>query len=239
MSYRRQQGFSLTEIAVVLVVISLLLAAVVQGGNILKAAKLKTVTAEFSEKQSWINGFRTIYDQLPGDFSYAADYWAAASTVSGDADGEIEFYDGSAVYEGFRAWEHLSYAEVADSQFSGGPATPTSTAATVGVDVPDSVVNNAGYFFDYNSMQFTDENIIAFGVPIATAGNSLILDGALKPSDAFQLDAKMDDGVPSTGSLRGQDGENSTANDCITAGGSYDTTKDGIDCVLSRRLSTE
>lgn len=233
----RNSGFSLTELSIVLVVVALLIAAVVQGANLLKSAKLKTVGSEFSEKQAWINGFRTIYNQLPGDFSYAANYWAAASTLSGDEDGEIEFYNGSA-YEGYRAWEHLFYAEIADSEFSGGPSSPSTTAAQIGVDIPDSVVSNAGYFLDFSNLTFT-VNVLSFGAPLSPSSNNMRLDGALSPQDAFKLDAKLDDNNPTTGSLRADDGVNSNANDCVTAGGVYDTTKTGIDCIIGYKLSTE
>ncbi len=241
-STQRIKGFSLTELSISLVIIALLIAAVVQGGNLLRAAKLKTVASEFSEKQAWINGFRTIYDQLPGDFSFAADYWAAASTQSGDDNGQISFVDTTPtpdVYEGYRAWEHLSYAQIADSQFSGGPASPASNPAIAGIDIPDSVISNAGYLLDYDNYTHADKNLLILGYAQAPSGTSLVVNGVISPQDAFQLDAKMDDNNPSTGSLRAKDGAASSANTCVTSGNAYATTLTDLDCTLGFRLSTE
>lgn len=230
-------GFSLTELSVSIVIIGLLLAAVTQGANVLKAAKLKTITSEIAEKQAWVNGFLTVYDQLPGDFSFAANYWAAASTQSGNDNGQIGFLD-EGVYEGYRAWEHLSYAQISTDQFSGGPGTPGTNPAVVSVDVPQSVLNNAGYLFDYSAYGLSDTNVLVLGDPQAPS-SGLSVNGVISPQDAFKLDAKMDDGTANTGSLRAQNGAASSLPNVCLSGSNYDTSLSGLDCIIAYKISTE
>jgi prepilin-type N-terminal cleavage/methylation domain-containing protein len=241
-THHHTRGFSLTELSIALVIIALLLAAVSQGENILRAAKLKSITSEMSEKQAWINGFRTIYSQLPGDFSYAVDYWGAASgTLSGNDNGAIAFLE-SGVYEGYRAWEHLSHAQIADTNFRGGPASPATTAAIVNEDIPNSVISNAGYLLGHALYNFTATNVLVLGRPAVPSGSTLNVNGALSAQEAFNLDTKIDDGSPITGSLQAANGVSSLANSCVDTTSSpnrFNVQQTGIDCTLGFRLATE
>ena len=69
---RRQAGFTLVEIAIVLVIIGLLLGGVLKGQELITQAKIKNVANDFNGISAAIYGYQDRYKQLPGDDSGAA-----------------------------------------------------------------------------------------------------------------------------------------------------------------------
>jgi prepilin-type N-terminal cleavage/methylation domain-containing protein len=79
-AYKRQQGFTLVELAIVLVILGLLVGGVITGQNLIRAAELRSVTVEFAQYQSAVLQFRDRYRALPGDMNNATLFWGAAAT---------------------------------------------------------------------------------------------------------------------------------------------------------------
>ena len=236
----KNNAFSLTELAVVIVIIALILSAVMKGQNLITESKLQAIVSEVSKHKVSITSFYNKYDQYPGDFSEAVDNWGA-TTADGDNNGYVEFKNtaGTPVYEGFRAWQHLNYAGMTDSPYLG---TATTSAAVTVTDVPASRIGG-GFLLDYSSSAtaydhitsgaygFLAKNVMILGVPAATSASPLLAGGTMTPSQAMDIDGKMDDGAPTTGSVRGADGNASTAGNC-QASLVYKLTLTGKDCIL-------
>lgn len=234
------QGFSLTEFSVVIVLIGLLLAAIVQGGHLIDNARLQAVISEVSEHKLSINSFYAKYDQYPGDFDEAVSFWGA-TTVDGDNNGAIEFINGNSVYEGYRAWQHLAYARMINEILVG---TETNEAAVVGTDVPSSK-SKGGYFFDYNQYELDNQTILVLGKPAATSASPILASGTLTPSQAYEIDNKIDDGEPKTGFVTGADGNGATAETCVEVAGAgtvddfYQISASGMDCIMAFSIISE
>ena len=68
----------------------------------------------------------------------------------------------------------------------------------------------------------------------------MLMEGAIKPPTAFELDEKMDDGMPSTGVVKGADGEGNLVGSCVDTSGVdddiYDLTKTANDCIMGFQL---
>jgi prepilin-type N-terminal cleavage/methylation domain-containing protein len=227
----KENGFSLVEMSVVLVIVALILGAAMQGKNMMEGAKIRAILSETSKYKVSINSFYSKYDQFPGDFSKAADYWGA-TTKSGDGDGQIEFINTAAtpVYEGFRAWQHLAFAGMITIPLTG---TGTTTAAVIDTDVPASIAGG-GYFLEYGVFSLSGVNSMVLGAPVATAAAPILVGGTLTPTQSMDLDSKIDDGAPSAGTVRGNDGYASPAapNTCVTVGATYAITLTGKDCTI-------
>lgn len=86
----RQSGFTLVEIAIVLVIIGLLLVGVLQGQEMIENTKVKSVVSDMKAIQAAYNGYVDRYKTLPGDEAvgtYTARGWA--NTVGGNANGTL------------------------------------------------------------------------------------------------------------------------------------------------------
>lgn len=233
-------GFTLVELSVSFIIVALLLAAALGGTNLLKSAKLRSIIAEVDKYKMAINSFRARYDELPGDFSKAANYWTTYNsgsnpegTLSGDADGQIEYLNGSSAYEGFRAWQHLSYAGMIDEVYDGDASNAAAAVVGINNDVPESGFSGAGYLIDYDVMNLDNQNTIVLGVPLVTASTPILANGVILPDDAQHLDKKVDDGIPTTGNVRG--GSNTadppSAGNCLS-GSLYALGGTASDCVM-------
>src|SRR5438552_1963290 len=66
-SIRKQQGFTLVEIAIVLVIIGLLLGGILKGQEMITQAKIKNVIADFSGISAAYHGYVDRYKKIPGD----------------------------------------------------------------------------------------------------------------------------------------------------------------------------
>src|SRR5580658_4568769 len=72
---RKQSGFTLVEIAIVLVIIGLLLGGILKGQEMINQAKIKNVVSDFNGIASALYGYSDRYRQLPGDDLNAASRW--------------------------------------------------------------------------------------------------------------------------------------------------------------------
>jgi len=64
---KRMQGFTLVEIAIVLVIIGLLLGGILKGQEMITQAKIKNVIADFSGVSAAYHGYQDRYRAIPGD----------------------------------------------------------------------------------------------------------------------------------------------------------------------------
>lgn len=112
----RQAGFTLVEIAIVLVIIGLLLGGVLKGQELITQAKIRNVAGDFSGLSTAILGYQDRYRRLPGDDEQAEGRWTNPATKKGDGNGAVgltgvkeliscagDAKDG----ENCRFWQHL------------------------------------------------------------------------------------------------------------------------------------
>src|SRR5688572_22303938 len=100
MKASKTQGFTLVEIAIVLVIIGLLLGGILKGQEMITQAKIKNVISDFSGISAAYHGYVDRYKRIPGDDLCAGSgataatcgtttaRWSGAS--SGDGDGVVE-----------------------------------------------------------------------------------------------------------------------------------------------------
>jgi len=87
---RQQKGFTLVEIAIVLVIIGLLLGGILKGQEMITQAKIKNVVADFSGISAAYYGYQDRYRALPGDDLNAATRWATpTAATNGNGDGVV------------------------------------------------------------------------------------------------------------------------------------------------------
>ena len=82
----RQSGFTLVEIAIVLVIIGLLLGGVLKGQELIENARIKSIVNDMKAVQAAYNGYLDRYKAIPGDellATMAARGWGASAAAGG------------------------------------------------------------------------------------------------------------------------------------------------------------
>jgi prepilin-type N-terminal cleavage/methylation domain-containing protein len=185
-----EAGFTLVEIAIVLVIIGLLLGGILKGQEMITQAKIKNVINDFNGITAAMNSYQDRYRAVPGDDINAASRWAAA--IAGNGNGQFDKGGAAEVYNNIPAaapsattpevnlfWWHL--------RLSGFVAGPTS-ATVVGSIVPPT-------------------NALSGIMGVQTAGmgfnSNIICTSNLPDKIAIAVDTQMDDATSTTGQVRG------------------------------------
>jgi prepilin-type N-terminal cleavage/methylation domain-containing protein len=79
-----QKGFTLVEIAIVLVIIGLLLGGILKGQEMITQAKIKNAVADFSGISAAYYGYQDRYRAIPGDDPNAGKRWSGAFSGNGN-----------------------------------------------------------------------------------------------------------------------------------------------------------
>src|SRR5437660_8360025 len=86
---KRRQGFTLVEIAIVLVIIGLLLGGILKGQEMITQAKIKNVVADFSGISAAYHGYQDRYRAIPGDDPNAGRWTNAPAAIAGSGNGIV------------------------------------------------------------------------------------------------------------------------------------------------------
>ncbi len=191
---KAQKGFTLVEIAIVLVIIGLLLGGILKGQEMITQAKIKNVMADFSGISAAYHGYQDRYRAIPGDDPGAA-RWpgglvSAAPGVPGNGVVSGTYNNAcptplvAASPETCHFWAHLRLAGFVSG--SGGNQPFNALTGLLGVQTGDG----------------------AGGATLLNAGggqgfSGLIICSANVPDKiSIAVDTQMDDGVAATGTVR-------------------------------------
>jgi len=124
---RRQQGFTLIEIAIVLVIIGLLLGGILKGQELITSARVRNLISQQDGIKAGFYGFQDRYRALPGDYQQATTNLGGptepSATRNGNGDGRIRDQTGDTpVQETVLAWDHLTRAGFINGNYLYGTA---------------------------------------------------------------------------------------------------------------------
>ncbi len=138
---KKSAGFTLIEIAIVLVIIGLLLGGVLKGQEMMTNAKIKRTSNDFNGVAAAIYSYLDRYSAFPGDDPNADDRWGVGVAVPGDGNGIIAgacFTQGG---ESTELWNHLRLAGLVAGT---GTNNPTHAfGARIGVEDTNAGINGA------------------------------------------------------------------------------------------------
>jgi prepilin-type N-terminal cleavage/methylation domain-containing protein len=178
-----QAGFTLVEIAIVLVIIGLLLGGILKGQEMITQAKIKNIINDFNGVTAAVNTYQDRYRALPGDDLTAATRWATQGAVSGNGNGVIAgTYNNvltippTTTQESNLFWWHLRL---------GGFVPGAVSGVAAGVQPPNAVNGIIGV--QSGGLGYT---------------SNIVCSSNLTDKIAIAVDTQMDDGTPGNGEIR-------------------------------------
>ena len=183
----QQSGFTLVEMAIVLVIIGLILGGVFKGQSLIDSARVRSLSTEVSGIRAAWYSFQERYRSIPGDFSNAQTQIDSSST-QGNGNGRI---DGG--NERAAVWQQMALAGLISGDFNGaqnaaGTASDMECAAGT---CPKNPFN--GFYKISYSAQAADVDGLA---------HEIFTGEQIPVSILSQLDNKLDDGKPESGRFR-------------------------------------
>jgi prepilin-type N-terminal cleavage/methylation domain-containing protein len=185
---RKQAGFTLIEIAIVLVIIGLLLGGVLKGQELITSARVRNLISQQDGVKAAYFGFLDRFRALPGDYSQASTNIAnVAAGANGNGNGQIRSVaGGDAIDEYIAVWDHLSKAGFINGSYTYAAQPETATSAPTNPYV--------------RYLRVIYDNVYGAG---GGAVRHNIKSGNQIPSDIMaEIDRKIDDGNPVGGTFQ-------------------------------------
>ena len=182
----RIRGFTLVELAIVMVIIGLLMGGILKGQELINNAKAKSEANDFKVVAAAYYGYVDRFHAVPGDDASATSH-VGSGTTNGNGNGVIagNWNAGSVTSctdESCLFWQHVRLAGL----------------------LSGTTVTTSGSFLPMNA----DSGRLGISgtTPIKTLmGSFFVCSGNLTARMALQIDSILDDGVPTTGSVRAVD----------------------------------
>jgi len=193
---RKHRGFTLIEIAIVLVIIGLLLGGVLKGQELITSARVRNLISQQDGIKAAFFGFQDRYRALPGDYATASQNLkcpSGSSCLNGNGNGVIESgatpVASSEVHEELLVWMHL-----ASAGFLNGSYTMTAGATAASDD------NNPKNPYNIYLQIIYDAVYADSGTPV---NKHNLKTGAQIPVEIIsEVDRKIDDGNGVRGGFR-------------------------------------
>lgn len=214
---QKKAGFTLIELSIVLVIIGLIVGGILLGSTLIRSAEIRNTIKQAEAFTAAANTFLLKYNCLPGDCAeaFTLDLASAANGSgtygeAGNGNGSIGEAGGTSEAPAF--WYHLSQANLISWTPPSGGINDTISCDT---DAPGICLaykataisgEKAGWWVHstYTGVFITNnDQPYAAGHYLWIAGSvgAGAAQGAatLTPTEAFEIDSKIDDGFPLTG----------------------------------------
>src|SRR5215468_5815207 len=114
----QQSGFTLVEIAIVLVIIGLLLGGILKGQELINSARVKNLANDFRVIPTYIYAYQDKFKSLPGDDTQVVTHLGATGTQAPNppaGNGVINgnWNSNTNTDESFLFWQHVRLANLA------------------------------------------------------------------------------------------------------------------------------
>ncbi len=238
-----RQGFSLAELATVIVIIGFIAAAISGSRNLVEQAKLTKLISEVEVLRSANQNFITTYNYLPGDFPKATDFWGSYhatnnpnGALNGNGNGIVDNSDSNSFRaDPLRIWHHLELAGLISGNYD-----RDIIDTNAGTLISDTHIPRSKVFFNLNFYYYGSD--VSARKPWLLTGkeraNDRPLNASLTPKQAYNIDRKMDDAIQNAGYVvgyesYGEDDTESLENYCDTvAAEKYDLASEKVVCNL-------
>jgi prepilin-type N-terminal cleavage/methylation domain-containing protein len=228
----KSAGFTLIEMSIVLVIVGLIIGGIILGADLIHSAKIRAQVSELYKYDIAVRTFRLKYNAVPGDISqskaqsFGLPYMGGVGNDNGTLEDSFYCMPPAAIAgEMFMLFEHLSLTNLINSSnrdyvnypgtlLLGGVFPMTKIGS--GAIVPFSKANKQlAYFLGINHE-----------LGSGNAWANLSTAGIMTPMEAYEIDVKIDDGLPTSGKVR------SAAflwlYTCVAVGGGYSSAETDV-----------
>lgn len=219
-----EKGFTLVELAIVLVIIGLIVGGVLAGQDLIRQATIRNAQTQIQNYNTAATTFQAKYNALPGDI-VAATATAAAFTPVGNTTvttftGAAGLRDGNGLIQNTTAANYPAESILFWTDLTSASLIPTSVQGAAASTGPNAAMTaaNMNTFMPTLRLRNTAGVTVFAGSPgnITYAGNNHFIIAnwtgspvngpatpapAMTPLEASAFDAKFDDGQPLTGTV--------------------------------------
>ena len=203
-------GFTLIEVSIVLVIIALIVGGILVGEDLIVSAKIRSEATQLQKFRTAVNSFRNKYDAVPGDIlpADAARFGLGYTAILGsdsNGNGIIDYPLSNFIFwtEHLNFFSQLSKAKMIDGSYTVNPWGLES----VGQNFPELKINSSlGILPMEDPVNFLSGHWMILGVPSFNFSSTVgWMNQSVKfsytPIQAQNLDKKLDDGIPSSGTI--------------------------------------
>lgn len=224
---KSQAGFTLVELAIVMIIIGLLIGGVLKGQELIGNAQIAATASQVKAYDTATTTFNDIYDGLPGDLDSATVRVPnCGACADGNGDGFVTDGNAPGAASGGERdayWNHLHFADLiggVEPAAGAQPQFPEGKIAgefTVGYFGGGALGNNASAFAGHY-------------VTLSADGTAAAADNTLSASEAARLDRKLDDGIADSGSVFTESAS------CDDGAGVYQEADQAVNCDMHFRI---
>jgi prepilin-type N-terminal cleavage/methylation domain-containing protein len=229
---KKQKGFTLVELSIVLVIIGLLIGGILAAQSMISTTKIQAFTRQLGQFDAAVATFKDRYKFLPGDSDKLTTITRTNATknngiieaeTTNSIDGEQAIFWAELGTTGLKNEKGATF----DATWSSGPTNTNSPKAKAGKNtfvVPLGSANG---------------NFYAVGAPDAMTGAAFKMKEGFDAQDALAIDMKSDDGSATAGNVRGVVGAITTSAAFTTpAGTAYDVDSSPTATALGIRMGS-
>ena len=210
-TYRKNAGFTLLELSIVLLVIGLVVGGVIAGQDLIRASEERKIVATVEKLRTAMNTFRSKYNCIAGDCAQISAYFPIADAgngldlacwnalidnqgTTGTCVGNGDGYIGSNNFmvEAALLFSHLGYAQLMPSPVLGQGLIAQEFGLFV---IPANSRVEISYMLDDNTVSLDPGRSLLAMTKLSSEQFNNVFTGR----EAQRIDEKMDDGLPRTG----------------------------------------
>ncbi|MBO6055966.1 MAG: prepilin-type N-terminal cleavage/methylation domain-containing protein [Alphaproteobacteria bacterium] len=206
---KTKKGFSLVEIAIAVLVVSLIATFSLKGKELIRTAKLRAVIEQVETFRIAANSFSEKYGAIPGDLKNAKEL-IDESLENGKGNGEILSKE-----DAKRFWNHLS------------------KSGLIGIELVNGYpISKIGGYFSVSSKIEGRPGI--WLILSKGTGDNQNFSGIMTTESAYYIDRSTDNGLPLEGDVQIMKGQYATG-ECIVES-KYNFKNKNEDCVVLFRI---